>query len=204
MIKRSGVLAALTGLFLAMVVVPALATPVSYSTQISWDGGAFATNNTVNLPGDGGTLKLTFAGVTNASANTGGSATLGTFTAGGFSWFSNAGGHRFDIRIVQNGPTPGTGDLLGTLRGGISWTGSYATANISGSASIGGIEYKVGGPLLLLPPPGSPADSPPGGVATLSAGLTENPEPGTLLLVGTGVAGLWGVARRRRQQRNRG
>jgi hypothetical protein len=197
MIRRSLVLVAMIALAVAAMVPSADAAVVTYSTQMSFDGGPFATNATLLLPGDGGTMTLTFNGVTNVTAALETITSLGTFVTGGFSWFSVLDGHTLDLRITQSFPTVGTGDATGTLSGGVSWTGSYAVASFDNTVMIDGVAYQlVSNPVAIFAPPSSPGN-PESEAAVINAHLTNNPEPGTLLLVGTGIAGLGGMIRRR-------
>jgi hypothetical protein len=197
LIRRSLVLVAMIALAAAAVVPSADAAVVTYSTEMSFDGGPFSTNATLMLPGDAGTMTLTFNGVSNVSAALETISSLGTLVTGGFSWFSALDGHTFDLKIIQSAPTAGTGDSTGTLSGGVSWTGSFATATFDTTVVIDGVTYQmVSNPVAIFAPAGSPGN-PSNDVAMINAHLTNNPEPGTLLLVGTGIAGLGGVIRRR-------
>jgi hypothetical protein len=194
----------------ALVAAPALteAQAVTYSTTSSQlcvgAAGCGVASQTI---GGGTGVVLTFTGIASSTVNAN-PTTFGSFgefvvscVGGGTACGSQSlAGLNLYINISQSVPTFGNASIsAGVISGSISGTASSASITWStpNTVSIGAVTYSVlNTPLGLVPP------SVNGGVTSIQAQITNNaavvPEPSTYAMLGTGLAMLVGVARRRR------
>ena len=194
LLKCSLTMAALV-IMIGMASNSAMATPVTYTTTGTF-GGIGAMGNVLTI----GTNALTFTGTTEtANPMPAGFAftNLGSFTFANNTSGVVGAGVTFTLTITQLAP-PGVGNITATVTGNVSTDGSTVFVNFGNPNNGQAGPFTVVLPPFTYTPYNTSINNFPM-ITSLEGRVDEAPipEPMSLLLLGTGLAGAAGVVRKR-------
>lgn len=201
---------------LSLGIVSASAAPITFRANTAGTFGAGSSGGTVSGGGTTltvGTTVITFSSLPNEvnvvldpPGITSSNVTLGIFTANSTA-LTSVNGATFTLNVsftIPNDGSPNPGVYTGTVTGSISAGASsaqinWATTTLTFNSPTVGMFTITLEPTTPINAPASPDDSRIRGRITF-VGAAPIPEPLTLITLGSGLAGLAALARRRKKQ----
>jgi hypothetical protein len=148
----------------------------------------------------GNAFMLTFTGLGSTSLNTPTGSSFGNFQTfvSGNGVIASSG--TFALTVTQTVPVAGSDTFAATFSGTFSASNS-GTGVVSFSTTqvtIGGVSYSItNNPLNLVPPASNNGITTVQGQITTTTAPPTVPEPGSMMLFGSGLAGMAGIIRRK-------